>query len=357
MELGARNMETFVFCHMSVVSCQLFQYDVRMQFSWNTWPKPIIALAPIAGYTDSAYRQIVKKLINGIICFSELTSVAALHHRSKETYKMLDFGPGEFPVIMQLFGKEIPFFKEAGKILEEMDVAGIDINMGCPTTKVTSSECGAALLRNPHLAAEIVHALSQTVSIPVSVKTRLGYGNYDPEKFFAFCELMQEAGASLITIHGRTRSQGFSGQADWEPIYELKRRLKIPVIGNGDIRSVQDALYRIQNVDGIMVGRATLGDPWLIAEIAHAFRGESYARPKNIFEKLPVVLEHLRLAVEIYGERKAIIEMRKHLAAYLKEFQGVKEYVSRVMHITEYAALKSLLESIYELQKEPAGAL
>ncbi|MEK7544669.1 MAG: tRNA dihydrouridine synthase DusB [Patescibacteria group bacterium] len=320
-------------------------------FSWTNVPRPIVALAPLAGYTDSAYRQVVKTLTSGIVCFSELTSVAALHHKSNGTYQMLDFHPSEYPLIMQLFGKEVPFFIESGKILEDLGVAGIDINMGCPTTKITANECGSALLRDPGRAAEIVHALSKAVSIPVSVKTRLGYETFDQEKFFTFCTMMQDAGAKLLSLHGRTRQQGFSGAADWQPIYDVKKRLSIPVIGNGDIKSVADAHERLGNLDGIMVGRATLGNPWIIAEIAASFRGETYHSPKTIFEKLPIVRQHVRLAVEFHGEHKGIVEMRKHLASYFKGFQGASDAVHKVMQRKTLVEIEEVIDEIAEAQR------
>ncbi len=317
-----------------------------MPFSWDSWPRPIIALAPLAGWTDSAYRQTVKKLTDGIVCFSELTSVAALHHKSSGTYQMLDWDPSEFPLIMQLFGKEVEFFVEGGKILEDMGVAGIDINMGCPTCKITSNECGSALLKNPQLAAEIVYALSRAVSVPVSVKTRLGYDCYDPEKFLNFCRGVQDAGAKLLTLHGRTRKQAFSGPADWEPIYMAKRELRIPVIGNGDIVSVEDVFARVGGLDGVMIGRATLGNPWLIAEIVAAVRGERYVRPRDIWEKLPLIREHFALAVEIMGEQHGMKEMRKHLASYFKGFFGASGYTLKVMEARSAAQVVAVFDEI-----------
>lgn len=317
-----------------------------MSFSWDTYPRPIIALAPMAGYTDSAFRQTVKKVTDGFVCFSELTSVDALHHKSKESYRMLDWNPNEFPLIMQLFGKTPQHFVEAGKILEDMGIAGIDINMGCPTCKVTSNECGSALLRNPTLAAEIVYELSRAVSVPISVKTRLGYECYDPTKFLDFCRGVQDAGAKLLTLHGRTRKQAFSGVADWEPIYMAKRELHIPIIGNGDIRSADDALARIGDLDGVMIGRATVGDPWLIAEIVAAFRGETYVRPAGVAEKLPIVREHLRLAVEMLGEHRAMKEMKKHLAAYLKGFYCASTYTQRLMKVWTLAETEAILDEV-----------
>ncbi len=304
-----------------------------MKFSWDTLPRPIVALAPLAGYTDSAYRRSVKMLsgTENVVCFSELTSVAAIHHKSRESYRMLDWHPDEFPLIMQLFGKETEFFAEAGKILEDMGIAGIDINMGCPTCKITSNECGSALLKNPQLAAEIVHSLSRAVSVPVSVKTRLGYDCYDEKRFMGFCKGVVDAGAKLLSLHGRTRTQAFSGVADWEPIYLAKRELGINVIGNGDIKSVADAHGRLGNLDGVMIGRATLGDPWLIAEVAAAFRSEIYVRPAGMLEKLPLIRQHVRFAVEGSNEVKAIRELRKHLASYIKGFEGAKMYVEKIM--------------------------
>ncbi len=317
-----------------------------MPFSWDAWPRPIIALAPLAGWTDSAYRQTVKKLTDGIVCFSELTSVAALHHKSEGTYRMLDWDPSEFPLIMQLFGKEVEFFVEGGKILEEMGVAGIDINMGCPTCKITSNECGSALLKNPQLAAEIVYNLSRAVSVPVSVKTRLGFDCYEEKRFLDFCTGVQDAGAKLLTLHGRTRKQAFSGVADWNPIYLAKSVLKIPIIGNGDIVSVDDVFARRQTLDGVMIGRATLGNPWLIAEIVAAIRGEAYIRPKDILEKLPLIRHHFALAVEIMGEQHGMKEMRKHLAAYLKGFFGASAYTQKVMEAKSAAAVVAVFDEI-----------
>lgn len=327
-----------------------------MLFSWDSMPRPIVALAPIAGYTDSAYRRVVRSLTDGFVSFSELTSAAGLHYDHPEAYRLIDVYPDEGPVIVQLFGKEPGYFVESGKKLEAMGVAGIDINMGCPSTKVVANECGSALLRNPDLAAEIVHALSRAVAVPVSVKTRIGYSEYDAEKFFEFCRKVESAGASLLTLHGRTRMQGFTGSANWEAIYEAKRRLKIPVIGNGDVRSVADYFARLRGggdavcdrdedrdgddnrncvkdslLDGVMIGRATMGDPWLIAEIVAAVRGESFSRPKNIAEKIPVIRKHMNLAMEIYDERRGVKEMRKHLAVYIGGFRGSKEYVRRLM--------------------------
>ena len=321
-----------------------------MKFSWNDRKRPIVALAPLAGYTDSAYRRTVKLLpgTEDVVCFSELTSVAAIHHKSRESYRMLDWEPTEFPLIMQLFGKEPEFFVESGKILEEMGVAGIDINMGCPTCKVTSNECGSALLRNPALAADIVYALSRAVSVPVSVKTRLGYECYDEKKFLTFCKGVVDAGAQLLSLHGRTRQQAFSGVADWNPIYLAKKELNVTVMGNGDIKSVEDAQTKLGNLDGVMIGRATLGDPWLIAEVAAHFRGEKYEGPKNMLEKLPLIRQHVAFAIEGSDEKKAIKEMRKHLASYMKGFPNCTKYIRELTSCSTQAEVEAVFVTLEE---------
>jgi len=217
--------------------------------SWLTeHKKPYICLAPMAGYTDSAFRQICKRINPDLILFSEMVSADALHHGSKKTAQLIEFNPEtENPFIVQLFGKHPEKFQTAVRFIAEQfpQVAGIDINMGCPAKKVVGSEHGSALIKNPALACEIIAACKEAAKIPVSVKTRLGFDSYDPDKFQSFCLGLEKAGCDLLTIHGRTYKQGFGGQADWQPIYEVKKLLKIPVIGNGDIESMADALGRL----------------------------------------------------------------------------------------------------------------
>lgn len=300
-----------------------------MIFSWNKIKKPIIALAPMAGYTDSAYRQIVKEIIPEVICFSELTSINAITHDNEKTMQMLEFSKTEQPLIMQLFGKNPAFFAEAGKKLEALGVAGIDINMGCPAKKITKTEQGSALIKNSELAAEIVYTLSKAVKIPVSVKTRLGYGEYNEDQFISFLKNLESAGAKLITIHGRTTKQGFSGNADWSQIYLAKSILKIPVIGNGDIDSPKTALERLKSgkitLDGLMIGRATFGNPWLLKEIHAKLTGQKYSPPKTLAKKIPTIKKHLKLSIKNLGEKIGLMEMKKHLASYIKDFENASE--------------------------------
>lgn len=321
-----------------------------MTFSWKTAPRPILALAPMAGYTDTAYRQLVKGIEPRTVCFTEFTSADGIVYNSQKTLKQLDFNPNEErPLIAQIFGKKPKHFTEAAKRIEAMGVDGIDINMGCPARKVVSSDHGSALLKDPCKAMEIVEATVRGTSLPVSVKTRIGANHLDLPWFVQFCKDLENAGAQLISIHGRTAKQMYTGTADWEPIYEVKRNVNVPVIGNGDIKCAQDALDKIQNLDGVMVGRGTMGKPWLMREIAAAFFNESYTPPQTFEEKLPLILRHCELNVESKGEVRGMMEMRKHFAGLLKGFEGASEYRSQVVKI---ATLEEAKRILYEIQKQ-----
>ena len=234
-----------------------------MSFSWSTTARPVIALAPMAGVTDASYRQLIKRIAPETIVYTEFLSTDAIHYGGKKTMKMLDFDPSiERPFIVQVFGHKPEHFLSAAKVIEQMGADGIDINMGCPAAKVVSSCHGAALIREPELAAELVAATVKAVSIPVSVKTRLGWDRTDT--LIAFCKKLEEAGAAAFAIHGRRFCDKFTGKADWAQIYELKKHVSVPVIGNGDIMSAADALEKIQNLDGVMVGREAYYNPWLL---------------------------------------------------------------------------------------------
>ncbi len=327
-----------------------------MKFSWKNCKKPILALAPMAGYTDSAYRRLVKFVEPRVICFTEFTSVDGIVYGSRKTLSQLDFDPSEErPLVVQIFGKKLEHFTEAAKKIEEMGADAIDLNMGCPAKKVVSSDHGSALLKNPCKAAEIVAATVKGTSLPVSIKTRVGVSELDLEWFVDFCKSLESAGASLITIHGRTAKQMYLGQSDWEPIYEVKRNVTIPVIGNGDIRSAADATAKLKNLDGVMVGRATMGNPWLMAEIASAFYDDgSYIAPKSFEEKLPYLIKHCELNVATKGEARGIMEMRKHLASALRGFDGASEYRARAVRVSTLEEAKQLLNEILNHVRESA---
>ena len=287
-------------------------------FSWSSLPRPIIALAPMSGYTDCAFRQIVKELCSDVVCFTEFTSIDGLKHGNDATLRQIFFNAEkERPIIAQIFGKKPENFKTAVKILEELGVDAIDINMGCPARKIISSDCGSALLKDPKLAAEIVSATASATKLPVSVKMRIGISKYDEDYFLKFGLGLQKAGAKLITVHGRLAKQMYSGEADWNPIYELKKVLKIPVIGNGDIKNGADATQKLKDLDGIMVGRGALGNPWIFQEISAAFQNKTFVKPE-LESKIAIIKKHIQLACKLHGERHGILEMRKQLMHYIR---------------------------------------
>lgn len=328
-----------------------------MTFSWKDAKRPILALAPMAGYTDTAYRQLIKGIEPRVICFTEFTSADGIVYDSKMTLKQLDFNPNEErPLVAQIFGKKPASFAEAAKRIEAMGIDAIDINMGCPAKKVVSSDHGSALLKNPCRAAELVEAVAKATKLPISVKTRIGANTLDLPWFVQFCKDMESAGAQLLSIHGRTAKQMYTGRADWEPIYEVKRNVGIPVIGNGDIRSAADAVEKLGNLDGVMVGRGTMGNPWLMAEIAAAFYGEEYTPPKTFEEKVSTYIRHAELCVESKGEERGMKEMRKHFVQLLRGFDGASEYRAQVVQISTLTEARAiLLEIVEKLQAAKLG--
>ncbi len=318
-----------------------------MNFSWARIKRPIVALAPMEGYTDSAFRQLIKEYAPHIVCFTEFTSADALKYKSKVSRKKIAIDPREQPVIVQLFGKKPDHFVEAAKYVEEAGASAIDINMGCPAKKVIASKHGSALLRNPDLAAEIVHTLVQHTNLEVSVKTRLGFSKVDENHFFSFCKKLAEAGASLITVHGRTTKQGYGGKAQWEPIYSLKKKLTIPIIGNGDITSATDAQEKLGNLDGVMIGRATMGNPLIMKEIYDSFFPDK-EKKTPLPDWFEIAKKHIALSVETKGERRGMLEMRKHLALYFKGFPNASTYRSKLVRVETQREALALINEIKE---------
>ncbi|EKD63097.1 MAG: dihydrouridine synthase family protein, partial [uncultured bacterium] len=202
-----------------------------------------------------------------------------------------------------------------------------------------------ALLTKPELAEEIARTCVESTKLPVSVKMRIGFKNYDERHFLDFIKRLEQTGIKALTIHGRTTAQGFSGQATWEPIYLAKKHLRIPVIGNGDITSAEIAKERLKDLDGIMVGRATFGNPWIMAEISSALRNKKYTPPQSLKEKIPLILEHSRLAIES-KDRRGLLEMRKHLSVYIKGFQHAGEFRSRLVQVESMKDIEKIFREI-----------
>lgn len=317
-------------------------------FSWDSWPRPIVALAPMAGYTDSPFRQIVKEICPDVICFTEFTSVDGLLHGNDATMRQVTFNPKlERPVVAQIFGRKPENFFKACRILRGLGVDAIDINMGCPAKKIMSSDHGSALLKNQCLSQEIVVAAVRGAGVvPVSVKMRIGTQCYNPDYFFSFARGMARSGARALTIHGRTSKQMYSGTADWNPIYELKKIVKIPVIGNGDVKNGTDAVNKLKNLDGVMAGRASFGNPWALKEIFAALHETSYS-PPSITERLCVIRRHIELACTFKGEEYGMQEMRKHLAWYIRGMPGASHTRGLLVRVSAAEEAINILESFF----------
>jgi tRNA-dihydrouridine synthase B len=323
-------------------------FPFLMPFSWDIAGRPIVALAPMAGVTDASYRQFIKKIAPETVVYTEFLSTDAIAYGAKKTLQMLSFDKSiESPFIVQVFGKDPDHFLAAAKVIEELGADGIDINMGCPAAKVVSSCHGASLMRDADLAARLVEATVKAVSIPVSVKTRLGWDN--KTSLVSFCKRLEGAGAKAFAIHGRRYCDKFTGKADWEPIYELKKNLSVPVIGNGDVANAADALAKLKNLDGVMVGRGTFGNPWVMKEICDAFKGlrtpdaPPITATLTFEEKIPWILEHCEMAVREKGERTGMLEMRRHLSSYVKGFDGAKEMREKLVRVEKLDEARAIL--------------
>lgn len=302
----------------------------------NVEIKNQFVLAPMAGICNSAFRRIAKEMGAGLI-YAEMVSDKALLYKSKKTEDMLYMKDEERPISQQIFGSDKESFVEAAKIVcEKMHPDIIDINMGCPVPKVAvSAQAGAALLKNPDKVYEIVKSVVEAVSIPVTVKIRSGWDK-NSINAIEIAKVCERAGASAICVHPRTRSQRYEGLSDWNIIKEVKESISIPVIGNGDIRNVDDAkrMIELTNCDAVMIGRGVLGNPWLIRDIVNYL--EDGALPKVISkdEKIDMCIKHMNYLLSFKDEKTAVLEMRSHIAWYLKGLDGVNEVKREIFKAT-----------------------
>lgn len=312
----------------------------------NVKIKNQIVLAPMAGISNSAYRTIIKEMGAGLI-YAEMVSDKAITYGSKKTQDMLYMTDFERPISQQIFGSDKESFVSAAKyIYETMRPDIIDINMGCPVPKVAlRSQAGSALLKSPDKVYDIVSSVVESVSIPVTVKIRSGWDS-NSINAVEIAKIIEKAGAKAICIHPRTRSQGYSGQADWSIIKAVKENVSIPVIGNGDIKSCYDAKRMLDEThcDAVMIGRATLGNPWLIKECVDYL--ETGIEPNKVTkdDKLNMIDKHFDYLLKTKPEALAVLEMRSHIAWYLKGISGASQVKDAIFKTKDVKLIKKILE-------------
>ena len=316
----------------------------RLQIGNVTLENNLI-LAPMAGVTDLPFRLLCKEQGAGLLCM-EMVSAKAILYKNRNTEELLTIDKRENPVSLQLFGSDPDIMSEIAKQIEDRPFDILDINMGCPVPKVVNNGDGSALMKNPKLAGEIIEKTARAIKKPVTVKIRKGFDDTcinAPE----IAKVAEEAGAAAIAVHGRTREQYYSGNADWEIIRKVKEAVKIPVIGNGDVTSGQKALDMFEQTgcDGVMIGRGCQGNPWIFRELlAYEETGSIPERP-GTDQIRETMLRHARLQLQYRGEYTGIREMRKHVAWYTAGFPHSAKLRKRVNEVESMEALEELLQS------------
>ncbi|MDD6402673.1 MAG: tRNA dihydrouridine synthase DusB [Mollicutes bacterium] len=312
-----------------------------------------VVLAPMAGICNSAYRQICKDMGCGLI-YAEMVSDKAITYNNQKTIDMLYMTEKERPISQQIFGSDKESFVEAAKFIEkEMKPDIIDINMGCPVPKVAvRAQAGSALLKDLDKIFDIVSSVVSSVNVPVTVKIRSGWDS-NHINAVEVAKVIEKAGASAICVHPRTRSQGYSGKADWNIIKEVKENVSIPVIGNGDIKSPEDAKRMLEETkcDAVMIGRGVLGNPWLIKNIVNYLDGKEVI-DVSIVDRIDMCLKHLKLLDSLKNEKLACLEIRNHISWYFKGIKGANELKNKVYQTTSIHDIILLLNEFKEAQNE-----
>ena len=306
-----------------------------------------VFLEPMAGVKDRPFRQILTSCGQGNM-YAEMAAINALQRKNPKSWQIADVRPENYPVVVQLVGNDAGLFAEAAKLVADLGARSLDINMGCPVKKIVNNESGSALMKDMPRAAEIIEAVVKATSLTVSVKFRKGWDN-EHINAVEFAKMCEESGASYITVHGRTRAQGYSGEADWNIIKAVKESVRIPVIGNGDIDSPQKAKQRMaeSGVDGVMIGRAVLGNPWLLNQThEYLLHGILPAEP-SVRQIKEILLKHLRMLVDYYGEKAGIAVSRKHVGWYVRSLYEAKKFREQYTKLTDFGTAEKLINDYF----------
>lgn len=299
-------------------------------------------LAPMAGVCDLPFRVLCHEAGAGMCCM-EMVSAKAIYYKNKNTEEMMEIDPSEGIVSLQLFGSDPEIMAQMAKQIEDKPFSILDINMGCPVPKVVNNGEGSALLKDPVLAGNIIKAVSSAIDKPVTVKIRKGFDEQNVNAV-EMAKIAEDNGAAAVAVHGRTRVQYYSGEADWDIIARVKEAVSIPVIGNGDVTGYDSAMKMISHtgVDGVMIGRACEGNPWIFTELTYKEQGKEYVGP-SVDEVKQMILRHGQMLVESKGEYIALREMRKHAAWYTKGLKGAGKLRGKLNEIENMDDLRNLV--------------
>jgi len=320
-----------------------------MQLNWKKQERPILALSPMADMTDSSYCQVVRNVVNReitdsrLVVFREMVSSEAVVRGNEKTLGMTEIHPAERPLVQQIFGADPKIMAQSAAFIQEnYSPEGIDINMGCPVYKITHNFNGAALMKEPTLATAIVKAMKAVLQVPLSVKMRAGWE--DHTECIEFAKRIEDAGADLITVHGRTKKQGYAGTSNREVVAQVKQAVSIPVLYNGDVFTWQDYFEALEQTgcDGVLIARGGLGNPWVFKQIEQKLAG---TEPTDVTlqERIAVASEHLDQHLDQYGPER-LPSFRKHLSWYFKGVSGFKPYKQTVMTAKERETVVSTLQ-------------